>query len=237
MSDSAPAGPIVAPVGDDHLLVDLREPVSIVAARRARLLAAAIRARCADGDPEMAAATGAGDPVAAAASVLVPLAPGGPGAGTAEIERLEAALLAIARDLPPDPPPSPGAREHVLAVRYGGDAGPDLAGVAEAAGLHAADVISLHAGTSFEVLFMGFAPGFGYLGELPERLHLPRLATPRVRVPAGSVAIAGAMTAVYPADSPGGWRLLGATDARLLDLAAPEPALLRAGDLVRFRPA
>ncbi len=237
MSDEAPAGPFVAPVGDDHLLVDLREPVSVTAARRARLLAAAIRARCADGDPDMTCVMEAAEPVAAASSVLVPLTAGGPGAVTTAIERLEAVLLTLARELPADPPPSPGAREHVLAVRYGGDAGPDLADVAEAAGLDAADVISLHAGTPYEVLFMGFAPGFGYLGELPERLRLPRLATPRVLVPAGSVAIAGAMTGVYPADSPGGWRLLGTTDARLLDRTVPEPALLRAGDLVRFRPA
>ena len=87
------------------------------------------------------------------------------------------------------------------------------------------------------MLFAGFAPGFAYLGELPAELRVPRLATPRTRVPAGSVAIAGAMTAIYPQASPGGWRLLGRTDARLFDPAATTPARLRPGDRVRFEPA
>ena len=87
------------------------------------------------------------------------------------------------------------------------------------------------------MLFLGFAPGFAYLGELPERLRVPRLATPRVRVPAGSVAIASAMSAVYPHASPGGWRILGRTDTALWDPAATPPARLRPGDKVRFVPA
>ena len=87
------------------------------------------------------------------------------------------------------------------------------------------------------MLFAGFAPGFAYLGELPVALQVPRLATPRTRVPAGSVAIAGPMTAIYPQASPGGWRLIGRTDVRLFDPAVRPPARLRPGDLVRFVPA
>ena len=103
-------------------------------------------------------------------------------------------------------------------------------------GLRPADVVELHAGTTYEVLFLGFAPGFAYRGEVHARLVVPRLATPRVRVPAGSVAIAGPMTAVYPQASPGGWRILGLTEAVMFDPRAAPPARLRPGDRVRFVP-
>ena len=109
--------------------------------------------------------------------------------------------------------------------------------VADEIGRTPADVIELHAATTYEVLFLGFAPGFAYLGELAPPLVVPRLATPRPRVPPGSVAIAGSMTAVYPQGSAGGWRLLGRTDARLFDPRATPPARLRPGDRVRFVPA
>lgn len=224
--------PSVAWLGEDGLLVDLDEPVSIRAARRARLLAATIGAHRTEGDPAFALT---GTARAAATSVLVPV-PLDRVANPADLEGLRAALLALVRELPADPPPAPDAREHRLAVRYGGEAGPDLTDVAETLGIHPDAVVALHCGQAYEVLFLGFAPGFGYLGELPEPLRLPRLATPRVRVPAGSVAIAGAMTAVYPSAGPGGWRLLGRTDAVLHDPDAPEPDLLRPGDLVRFTP-
>ena len=126
---------------------------------------------------------------------------------------------------------------HELRVRYGGDEGPDLDAVASELRLRPADVIELHATPEYEVLFLGFAPGFAYLGEVDARLVVPRLATPRVRVPAGSVAITGTMTAVYPQPSPGGWRILGRTDERLFDPASLPPARLRPGDRVRFVPA
>ncbi len=114
--------------------------------------------------------------------------------------------------------------------------GPDLADVAEAWGVAADEVGPLHAGTAFRVAFCGFAPGFGYLTGLPERLHVPRRATPRTRVPAGAVALAGPYTGVYPRLSPGGWQLIG----RMPDPAAlwnpdREPAaLLTPGARVRF---
>lgn len=123
------------------------------------------------------------------------------------------------------------ARELVLPAIYDG---PDLDAVALAAGLAVADAIALHAGAIYTVDTIGFAPGFAYLTGLPARLHLPRRATPRTRVPAGSLAIAAAFTAVYPFDSPGGWHLLGrVVDAPMFSAAG---ARLRLGDRVRFAP-
>ncbi|WP_214367010.1 5-oxoprolinase subunit B family protein [Pseudonocardia sp. H11422] len=112
--------------------------------------------------------------------------------------------------------------------------GADLAEVGSATGLSPAEVVAVHTGTLYSVAFCGFAPGFAYLTGLPPRLHLPRRSSPRTRVPAGSVAIADAFSAVYPRPSPGGWHLLGRTDARLWDLAREVPGLLQPGDRVRF---
>ncbi|MGA0532514.1 5-oxoprolinase subunit PxpB [Hansschlegelia sp. KR7-227] len=119
---------------------------------------------------------------------------------------------------------------------YGADLGPDLEDVAKAAKLSTEEVVALHAGVDYHVYMIGFAPGFPYMGDLPEALDLPRLKTPRTRVPAGSVAIATTLTAVYPFDSPGGWRILGATPVRLFDSRWERPALLAPGDAVRFEP-
>jgi KipI family sensor histidine kinase inhibitor len=124
-----------------------------------------------------------------------------------------------------------------LPTRYGGPDGPDLDEVASIHGLRAVDVVELHASVAYRVFFLGFAPGFAYLGPLPGELATPRLATPRPRVPAGSVGIAGTQTAVYPVDSPGGWRLIGRTDARVWDPSADPPAMLLPGRRVRFVPA
>jgi KipI family sensor histidine kinase inhibitor len=112
--------------------------------------------------------------------------------------------------------------------------GADLAGVGAATGLSPAEVVTAHSGAVFSVAFCGFAPGFAYLTGLPPELHLPRLSSPRTRVPAGSVAIADTFSAVYPRSSPGGWHLLGRTDAPLWDLTREVPGLLQPGDRVRF---
>lgn len=114
--------------------------------------------------------------------------------------------------------------------------GEDLAEVAARTGLSIADVIERHAGAGFSVAFCGFAPGFAYLDGLPPELHLARRATPRTRVPAGSVAIAAGFSAVYPTASPGGWHLIGRTDAVLFDVHADPPARLTPGVPVRFVP-
>jgi KipI family sensor histidine kinase inhibitor len=112
--------------------------------------------------------------------------------------------------------------------------GADLAEVAATTGLTPATVVAAHSGAVFSVAFCGFAPGFAYLTGLPPELHLPRRAVPRTRVPEGSVAIADDFSAVYPRPSPGGWHLLGRTDARLWDLDRDVPGLLQPGDQVRF---
>jgi KipI family sensor histidine kinase inhibitor len=125
------------------------------------------------------------------------------------------------------------AGDHVtIDVTYDG---PDLEAVAAAVGLSVEEVARRHAGSSYVTAFLGFAPGFAYLTGLDPTLHVPRLETPRTRVPAGAVAIAGELAAVYPRESPGGWRLLGRTEASLWDLARDEPALLRPGTHVTFR--
>jgi hypothetical protein len=125
-------------------------------------------------------------------------------------------------ELVPLPPP----RTHVVPVRYDG---PDLGDVGARAGLAPDEVARLHVAGTYRVLFVGFAPGFGYLGGLDPRLVCPRRASPRPRVPAGSVAIGDAYTAVYPSVSPGGWNLIGT--------ALEPPRGLGSGDLVRFVPA
>jgi KipI family sensor histidine kinase inhibitor len=124
-----------------------------------------------------------------------------------------------------------------IAVRYGGDEGADLRAVAQACGLREEEAIALHVAATYVVAFVGFLPGFAYLDGLDERLHLPRRAQPRTRVPAGSVAIAGAQSGVYPFDSPGGWRIIGRTAQRMFDPERERAALLQPGDHVRFVPA
>jgi KipI family sensor histidine kinase inhibitor len=167
------------------------------------------------------------DVVPGAASVLVLLRPGA--------EPSAALLEALDRDLS-DARTPPEARRHEIGVCYGGSAGPDLAELARLRGMTEREVVELHCSPTYTVGFLGFAPGFAYLIGLPAALETPRLATPRTRVPAGSVAIGGSFTAVYPRSTPGGWRLLGLTDLALFDVSAPSPARLAPGDQVKFVP-
>lgn len=162
--------------------------------------------------------------VAAAARVLPGVQDAVPGEGCVVVRGVRTLDPAALADVP-----APAVREHVLPVTYDG---PDLADLP-------AGAARLHAAATYRVAFLGFAPGFAYLDGLPPELHVPRLATPRARVPAGSVGIAGARCCVYPSASPGGWRLLGriADPGVLFDAArADRPALLAPGDLVRFVP-
>jgi inhibitor of KinA len=123
-----------------------------------------------------------------------------------------------------------------IPVCYRGDFGPDLESLASLHGLAADDVVALHAAGDYRVHLIGFVPGFPYLGGLDARLATPRRESPRTVVPAGSVGIGGAQTGVYPVESPGGWHLIGRTPLRLFDAHRDPPALLRAGDRVRFVP-
>ncbi len=140
-------------------------------------------------------------------------------------------LAALLADLPPAPE-APG-RTVEVPVAYDG---PDLADVAGLAGLPVAEVVRRHAAADYTVAFSGFAPGFGYLTGLPAELHVARRPTPRTAVPAGAVGIAGEFAGVYPRRSPGGWQLLGRTDAVLWDADRDPPALLSPGTRVRFVP-
>jgi len=123
-----------------------------------------------------------------------------------------------------------------LPVVYGGEDGPDLENVAEHAGMSTQDVIEIHSGIDYRVYMIGFAPGFPYLGGLDQRIATPRLKTPRVIVPAGSVGIAESQTGVYPNASPGGWQLIGRTTAKLFDVTSASPSLVTPGSKVRFVP-
>jgi KipI family sensor histidine kinase inhibitor len=127
---------------------------------------------------------------------------------------------------------TPGT-EHTIAVRYNG---PDLDDVAKRTGLTPSEIVERHSGRVYTVYLIGFVPGWAYLGDLDPALELPRRDEPRTRVPAGSVAIAGRQTGIYPLDTPGGWHLIGHTSAPMFDPMADPPATLAAGDRVRFIP-
>jgi KipI family sensor histidine kinase inhibitor len=128
------------------------------------------------------------------------------------------------------------AKSIDIPVLYGGEAGPDLADLCKRLSLTPEQLIDLHSAQTYRVLTIGFAPGFAYLGPLPEALAAPRLTSPRPHVPAGSVGIAGAMTGVYPLASPGGWRIIGRTPKKLFDARAPESFLFTPGVEVCFLP-
>jgi len=130
----------------------------------------------------------------------------------------------------------PESRNIDIPVVYGTAAGPDLGEVARHAGLTEKQVVELHASVDYVVWFLGFQPGFPYLGGLPEQLATPRRDEPRLLVPAGSVGIGGGQTGIYPLATPGGWQLIGHTPLPLFDPHRDEPVLLRPGDTVRFIP-
>ena len=119
---------------------------------------------------------------------------------------------------------------------YGGEYGPDLEYVARHSGLSTREVVHIHSGTDYLVYMMGFTPGFTYLGGMSERIATPRLQTPRVAIPAGSVGIAERQTGVYPIESPGGWQLIGRTPIRIFDADRDPPVAVETGDYLRFVP-
>ena len=217
--------PRIVPLGDAAVLVVLGETIDEAVNARVHLLAAAVR-RLADEE------AGYGAPVPAYASLLVPVDPHAPGTGAAA-ERLARLVSTVDRRGPPpvgDEPPLE------LPTRYGDRDGPDLDDVAALHGLAPAAVVEAHASVDYRVHFLGFSPGFAYLARVPAAIATPRLASPRERVPAGSVAIADEQTGVYPVDSPGGWRILGRTDVAVWRPRDRPPALLEPGRRVRFIP-
>src|SRR5271167_2427845 len=123
-----------------------------------------------------------------------------------------------------------------IPVCYDINFGPDLLDVAQHAGIPVEEVVRLHSSPTYLVYFLGFSPGFVYLGGLPEVLHTPRLATPRPSIAGGSVGIAGSQTGIYPVDSPGGWKLIGRTPLKMFDPEAAPPTRLQPGDSMKFSP-
>jgi KipI family sensor histidine kinase inhibitor len=218
-----PVAPDIVPFGESAFLVRLGERVDAAVNRDVHRLAGRLDERLA-GDPRWRRV------VPAYASLLVAFDADAldPNDARADLQRI---LGPTGVD---DASSVTAGRRHEIETRYGGADGPDLEGVAERLGLPPAEVVALHAGTTYTVFMLGFAPGFPYLGVLPAELELPRLETPRTRVPAGSVAIAGRQTGIYPFETPGGWHLIGRTDARLWDPHCDPPAVLAPGDEVRF---
>lgn len=212
----------VAPAGDQGIYVYFQQRIDPAVNRRVRRLAAALR------EPA-ARRLGVVEVIPGYASVYVIFDP---------LRADHDQVADFCRRLLPrtaggqDPP----ARRIRLPVLYGAEFGPDLHQVARHAGLTVDEVIEIHAGTDYLVYFTGFSPGFPFLGGMSPRIAAPRRATPRTRVPAGTVGIAGEQTGVYPVDSPGGWNLIGRTPVPLFAADRDPPALLAAGDYVRFEP-
>jgi KipI family sensor histidine kinase inhibitor len=210
--------PRLLPLGDAALQIQLSADGTPDAVVNAQALALAARLR--------ASALPLLDVVPAYASVTLHLAPG------AAVSTLLAELPALLAE-----PRAASAREGRLVevpVRYGGADGPELAALAASLGLAVPELVARHVAPTYRVAMLGFRPGFPYLLGLDPTLAAPRLATPRPRVPAGSVGIAGLQTGIYPDAAPGGWQLIGRTALRLFDPARSEPALLAPGDRLRF---
>lgn len=209
------------PLGENALLLRLGDGMDAATNAAVHALAAAIR------DAALAPIT---DVVPAYASVLVchqPLA-------DAVRTRLHRQLIDMACEVPRDRPAA-AVTCHDIPVCYGGEHGPDMQTLAQAHDMSEADVIDLHTAATYQVAMTGFAPGFPYLLGLDSRLATPRRETPRTRVSAGSVGIAGGQTGIYPSELPGGWQLIGRTPLRLFQADdAEHPCLLVPGDQVRF---
>jgi KipI family sensor histidine kinase inhibitor len=202
----------IHPLGDTALVAELGSRLDTALNTRAIALAAALKKRR---DVRQA--------LAGYASVTVQFDP-----DVITHEALGAAIRRLAAKRPPVEVPG---RLHRIPVTYDG---PDLDEVATRLSLSVAQVIDLHTRPIYRVFLLGFVPGWAYLGPLPEELALPRRSEPRTKVPAGSVAIAGRQTGIYPLDVPGGWHLLGRTGVRLFLPDSEPPCLFRAGDRVKF---
>jgi len=208
----------IVPAGDSALIVEFEERIDPAINARAIALADSLQA---------AAIAGVRDVVPTYRSVAVFFDPLRTNYDTL-LERIE-------RDAGrPAPDAARQAEPLRIPVCYGGDLGPDLGAVAAFGGISADEVIALHASATYRVFMLGFVPGFAYMGIVDARIAAPRHATPRVRVPAGSVGIAGVQTGIYPAETPGGWQLIGRTPIKPFDANRAQPFLMKAGDAVRF---
>lgn len=219
----------IAPAGDEALLVDFGPVIHRDVNRRVHALAHRLEAST-GGEGDGLPPGWLVELVPAYSSLLIRYDP-----EVIRYPQLSEAVERLAR-LPDDEEQARPRLVDIL-VRYGGDDGPDLHCVARHVGLDADEVIRRHCEPIYVVYMLGFTPGFCYLGDLDGRLAIPRRNTPRLRVPAGAVAIGGSQTGIYSLDSPGGWHWIGRTDVALWDLQRDPPFLLRPGDEVRFVPA
>jgi KipI family sensor histidine kinase inhibitor len=218
-------------LGDGALLIRLGDHIDVEINRRTIDLATALR---------QAQLPGILDVAPAYASVCVRYDPAGWAHGDGERSPYESVTALLGELLHDNEYAGRSAATNdmeciEIPVCYGAEFGPDLGDVAAHAGLEADEVVARHAGADYRVAMLGFMPGFAYLLGLDNKLHTPRRASPRTRVPAGSVAIGGAQTGIYPRELPGGWQLIGRTPQCLFDADREQPALLRPGQPVRFR--
>jgi inhibitor of KinA len=208
------------PFGDSGLLVEFGKTISLTANQKVVALNDALK---------KAAIEGVGELVPTYRSLLVCYDP-----LKTDFERLVSAVKDIGKNLDATRIQK-GARKIVVPVVYGKEYGPDLAYVAETHSLTEEEAIKKHTGTEYRVYMIGFVAGFPYLGEVADEIATPRLETPRLKVPAGSVGIAEKQTGIYPREAPGGWRIIGRTAIKVFDPKLEPPALLSPGDTVRFR--
>jgi len=149
-------------------------------------------------------------------------------------DELSQKLLKIGEKIESMPVPDPIVIE--IPTLYGKEAGPDIQFVAETNGLSEEEVVKIHSSSDYLIYMIGFVPGFPYLGGMDKRIAAPRKKTPRSRIPAGSIGIAGEQTGIYPLETPGGWQIIGRTPVKLYDPQKQDPILLKAGDYIRFVP-
>ena len=207
------------PLGDRALVVHLGNGIDLSTFRAVRSLVAQLAATPPDGMVEF---------VPAFTTITIYYDP----LRTTE-EHLRSSLGELSAEL--DSLPTPEPRIVEIPVCYGGEFGCDLEFVAQQAGLAPGEVVAIHAEGEYLVHMIGFAPGFPYLGGMSPRIAAPRRSSPRLKIPAGSVGIAGDQTGIYPLETPGGWQLIGRTPLALFHPEQDPPTLLQAGDVVRFR--
>lgn len=212
------SSPVVRPFGDRALVVEFEHDLSPAINARARALARLLRD-----------VPGVRETIPTLRSVLIVCDP-----LSADFTAIAETAVRIAGRLPPDS----GKTDRVIEVPvvYGGEAGPDLSDLARRCGMAAGEVIRLHSAQEYLVYMLGFAPGFAYLGIVHDAIRVPRLSSPRLRVPAGSVGVADALTGIYPLQTAGGWRLIGRTPLAIYDPHRADPVTFRPGDRVRFVP-
>ena len=205
-------------VGDRGLLMEYGDVIDPVVNQKVRSISIVAKQDLPDGVIEI---------IPAYSSIMIIYDP-----SVTKPQKLQDAFISIEKRLADiEIPPS---KTIEIPVCYGGKFGPDIQVVAENNNISVSDVIRLHSKPEYIIYMIGFAPGFPFLGELPETLHTPRLKTPRTNVPQGSVGIANKQTGIYPAESPGGWQLIGRTPLKLFDPARSNPILYQAGDRIRF---